>query len=653
MFPLPNYSLEKNINSAEELLNAFFTYEESQIVSKFIKESIEYAEKIDKEKVSVSFRKDKKIIRVNVGRLEVVSLSRNGLLIVLDYSSLLDELKEVLDNNWQYPEDRPTAYSNLEHSCRIRLNPYNLKNFYSIFRKGNDLLIRKAIDTGKNVWLNADSKTTRDTLRNFSDGTQSVPELQSPNKYLFDFKGKLLCEIDEFFRKISQVVLPTEDENKKALIELQNLKNKEYEKKVLDIAHKNLRLFRSKLVPYLADNDTSKKELKLVAESLIEGLLTSIKNFEPKLEYKLSTYAEFSLRQRKTRATAKIIQGRIDKEFNTIIGIGIIEKAFYDYKKVHGEYPGYDSWIEYLKPTIKERVNIEKNRKDKKEALHQKRLGINKLYKKLSETDDMPEDADSLLEDVEEAMSRLDEQEVDILNSRYGILDSSNEYGETLESVGERYALTRERIRQIENIAMDKLRFILSNKDGENGLIPKHLLKNKSLDFLKEINIKYIHQLIKLSTQEITHIHKQSKLVVDDLTQIVRLCGFELNTQNEGYINLDTLSNRTKNVFIQNNLLKIENLLNISEESYQYFTGIGEKSILEIKELVNELKIDKNFNPIGKEDEEKIGVEVYSDESLLSRLKIDISEDLADELLMGDVESVARVIKAIEKELYN
>ena len=63
-------------------------------------------------------------------------------------------------------------------------------------------------------------------------------------------------------------------------------------------------------------------------------------------------------------------------------------------------------------------------------------------------------------------MSRLDEQEVDILNSRYGILDSSNEYGETLESVGERYALTRERIRQIENIAMDKLRFILSNKDG-------------------------------------------------------------------------------------------------------------------------------------------------------------------------------------------
>ena len=40
-------------------------------------------------------------------------------------------------------------------------------------------------------------------------------------------------------------------------------------------------------------------------------------------------------------------------------------------------------------------------------------------------------------------------------------------------------------------------------------------------------------------------------------------------------------------------------------------------------------------------------------ENLLSRLKVDISEDLAEELLMGDVESVAKVIKAIENELYN
>ena len=176
MFPLPSYSLGKNIRTAEDLLKALFTSEESQVVSKFIKESIEYAEKLDKEKVSVSYRKDKKIIRVNVGRLEVVSLSRNGLLIVLDYSLLFDELKEMLDGNWQYPEDRPTAYRNLDQSCRIRLDAQNLKNFYSIFRKANDQLISKAINTGKNVWLKADSKETRETINKFFRGLNSFED---------------------------------------------------------------------------------------------------------------------------------------------------------------------------------------------------------------------------------------------------------------------------------------------------------------------------------------------------------------------------------------------------------------------------------------------------------------------------------------------
>ena len=37
----------------------------------------------------------------------------------------------------------------------------------------------------------------------------------------------------------------------------------------------------------------------------------------------------------------------------------------------------------------------------------------------------------------------------------------------------------------------------------------------------------------------------------------------------------------------------------------------------------------------------------------LSRVSIDISEDLADDLLMGEVESIAKLIKAIENGLYD
>ena len=223
MFPLSNYNLRPNIETADDLLDSMFNKEESQIMAKFINESINFAEKLDKTKVSVSYRKSKKIIRVNVGRLEVVSLSNKGLLVVLDHSLLFDELKEMLKDNWQYSEDRPTAYSVLEHSCRIRLNPENLENFYDIFRKANNDLIKKAIKTGKNVWIGADSQDTRKTLNAISHGQHEIAELQPPKEYLFDEKGKINCDFREFIKKLSSVVLPTENENKEALVSLKTL----------------------------------------------------------------------------------------------------------------------------------------------------------------------------------------------------------------------------------------------------------------------------------------------------------------------------------------------------------------------------------------------------------------------------------------------
>jgi len=653
LFPLSNYNLRANIATAEDLLDSLFNKEESQIIAKFINESINFAEKLDKTKVSVSYRKSKKIIRVNVGRLEVVSLSNKGLLVVLDYSLLFDELKEMLENNWQSSEDRPTAYSVLEHSCRIRLNPKNLENFYDIFRKANNDLIKKAINTGKNVWIGADSQDTRKTLNTFSYGQHEMAELQPPKEYLFDEKGKIICDFREFVKRLSSVVLPTENENKEALLSLKTLEEKQYSHRVLDIAHRNVRLFRNKLVPLIADGDLSDDELTLITEEMIGGLLSAIQNFNTNYEYKLSTYAEYALRQRRTRGISKVIQNRITSEFKITIGTGLIEKGFFEYKKVHGEYPSNRVWIESLKPIIKERIKTENTRKERKEAKHQKRLGINKLYKKLFETEDLEFEEESILSELEESLVKLTDQEKDIINSRYGITDTINEYGETLASVGERYDLTRERIRQLENIAMAKLRFIMNNHDGGNIELPNNLFKDRTLMFLKENQIHYVHQLIKLSKQEIKYVYGQGKPVVDDLSDFVKLSGFELAEKNEEDVDLELLSNRTKNVLLKNDLVKINNLLAINEDSYEFFTGFGEKSIKEIKAYVKDLN-KTNTDIVNSDDTgEDIKVKVYSNENLLSRVTIDISEDLADDLLMGEVESIAQLIKAIENELYN
>jgi RNA polymerase primary sigma factor len=56
---------------------------------------------------------------------------------------------------------------------------------------------------------------------------------------------------------------------------------------------------------------------------------------------------------------------------------------------------------------------------------------------------------------VRNAISVLDAREKTILNYRFG-LDGGSE--KTLEEVGEKFGVTRERIRQIQNVALRKLR---------------------------------------------------------------------------------------------------------------------------------------------------------------------------------------------------
>ena len=67
--------------------------------------------------------------------------------------------------------------------------------------------------------------------------------------------------------------------------------------------------------------------------------------------------------------------------------------------------------------------------------------------------------------DVFRFMDRLDDRERDILRYRYG-LDGVEE--ETLEVVGERFRITRERVRQIQNSALKKLRDMLDDQDAPN-----------------------------------------------------------------------------------------------------------------------------------------------------------------------------------------
>ena len=75
---------------------------------------------------------------------------------------------------------------------------------------------------------------------------------------------------------------------------------------------------------------------------------------------------------------------------------------------------------------------------------------------------------DSLLMDVRKMLDQLSPKERDVLIMRYGLDDDGVK--KTLEEIGARYNVSRERIRQIENRAISKLKKICRNATVSRNL---------------------------------------------------------------------------------------------------------------------------------------------------------------------------------------
>ena len=79
-----------------------------------------------------------------------------------------------------------------------------------------------------------------------------------------------------------------------------------------------------------------------------------------------------------------------------------------------------------------------------------------------------------LREKIIDVLDSLTERERNVLSLRFGLQDG---YSRTLEEVGRQFKVTRERIRQIEAKALDKLKVALA----EHGSDAKAILDNDLL----------------------------------------------------------------------------------------------------------------------------------------------------------------------------
>lgn len=192
------------------------------------------------------------------------------------------------------------------------------------------------------------------------------------------------------------------------------------------------------------------------------GLIEAAKKYDVKMDYKFTTYSWYWIRQ-------KIIRSAMDTGYMIRIPVHLFEKLIKinNCRRRHVDC-SFSELLQYL--NNEEEMNLTSDGLEKLivySDLYMNTVSLNDIVGEEDDTERIefiPDEnintedmviGEFLKNDLSAALNTLTERERTILDLRFG-LSSGNEM--TLEQVGEIYNLTRERIRQIEENALKKLR---------------------------------------------------------------------------------------------------------------------------------------------------------------------------------------------------
>jgi len=231
-------------------------------------------------------------------------------------------------------------------------------------------------------------------------------------------------------------------------------------KKISDQAKKVLITANLRLVVSIAKkySNYGVQFVDLIQEGNI-GLITAVDKFEYKRGYKFSTYAHWWIRQAITRAIADQARTiRIPVHMNEVINkLNRVSRSLVQEK---GREPTREEIAEKMDLPIS---NVHKIMKISQVPFSlETPIGEeeNSHLGDFIEDKAIPSPPDTVIqinlrEKIEEALKNHTHREANILKMRFGLGDG-NEH--TLEEVGQQFKVTRERIRQIEEKALRKLR---------------------------------------------------------------------------------------------------------------------------------------------------------------------------------------------------
>ena len=201
----------------------------------------------------------------------------------------------------------------------------------------------------------------------------------------------------------------------------------------------------------------------LINEGIL-GLIKAAKKFDETRGFKFISYAVWWIRQSILQALAE--QSRLVRlPLNQVGSVNKVSRAFNKFEQENERRPSIEeiaAEIDLPQDKIAEAIKVG-NRQISVDAPFSD-SDDNSLLDILPNTSipnaDKGLDIESLKEEVNRALSTLNERERDILKDFFGL----NGTELTLEEIGQKYGLTRERVRQIKEKAIRRLRNSTQNK---------------------------------------------------------------------------------------------------------------------------------------------------------------------------------------------
>ncbi|MFB6226441.1 MAG: sigma-70 family RNA polymerase sigma factor [Candidatus Paceibacteria bacterium] len=383
-----------------------------------------------------------------------IELSMNNLKdeMVDIFFDKLDEIKEVAPPTEEEIEeliDEGRARGFVTEKEVLQVFPY-LEKYIDVYEDALEEFELADVSV-----ISAEESQTGGYLGDYSESKDKVSEFQGEQPDTehgkFDLGSIRRDSIQMYLREIGKIPLLSADEEVELAKRIEK-GDKEAERHMIKA---NLRLVVSIAKKYVGKHLTL---LDLIQEGNI-GLFKAVKKFDYRKGYKFSTYATWWIRQAVTRALA-------DQSRTIRIPVHMVETINRFIKKSRrllqdlGRDPTAEEIAAEMEVDVDKVKHIMKISQDTISL--QTSVGDSEDDSELSdfiedEETINPEDEASLglLEDyIEEAVEQLSGRERKILEMRFGLDDGVTH---TLEQVGQQFDVTRERIRQIEAKALNKI----------------------------------------------------------------------------------------------------------------------------------------------------------------------------------------------------